>query len=95
MKIYEAMAMAKPVISTTIGAEGLPLRDGRDLLIADEPEAFARAVICTLKDQRLARQLGEQARSLVCEQFGWERAAHSFIEICEGVTRKASKRRAA
>lgn len=95
LKIYEAMAMAKPVISTTIGAEGLPLRDGRDLLIADEPEAFAHAVVRTLEDRMFAHQLGEQARSLVCERFGWEHAADSFIDICEGIAKKASKRRAA
>ena len=45
LKIYEAMAMGKPVISTTIGAEGLPVADGKELLIADEPEAFAGAAI--------------------------------------------------
>ena len=95
LKIYEAMAMAKPVISTTIGAEGLPLNNGRDLLIADEPETFARAVVRTLEDRMLVRQLGEQARANVCERFGWEHAADSFIDICEGVARKASKRRAA
>jgi glycosyltransferase involved in cell wall biosynthesis len=40
LKIYEAMAMEKPIISTTIGAEGLPVRDGEDLLLADTPEAL-------------------------------------------------------
>ena len=95
LKIYEAMAMARPVVSTTVGAEGLPVRDGRDLLIADDAEAFARAVLRTLEDQALARRLGEQARALVCERFGWEHAADSFMQICEGVVRRASPRRAA
>lgn len=95
LKIYEAMAMAKPVISTTVGAEGLPLRDGRDLLIADDAEAFARAIVRTLEDRASARRLGEQARQLVCERFGWEHAAESFVEICAGVTKQAGKRRAA
>jgi sugar transferase (PEP-CTERM/EpsH1 system associated) len=95
LKIYEAMAMAKPVISTTVGAEGLPLRDGRDLLLADDPETFARAILRTLEDERFARHLGEQARVLVCERFGWEHAARSFVEICDGVAKQASKRRAA
>lgn len=95
LKIYEAMAMAKPVISTTIGAEGLPLSDGKDLLIADEPEAFAGAVLRTLLDLTSARQLGERARALACERFGWEHAADSFIDICESISKKASKRRAA
>src|SRR5262249_31764722 len=45
LKIYEAMAMGLPLISTTIGAEGLPVRDGAELLLADAPEAFAAAVV--------------------------------------------------
>jgi sugar transferase (PEP-CTERM/EpsH1 system associated) len=95
LKIYEAMAMGKPVISTTIGAEGLPLRDGTDLLLADAPDAFAKAVVRTLTERALARQLSERARSLVCERFGWQHAAESFLAICDRVVRNTSKRRAA
>ena len=85
LKIYEAMAMGKPVISTSVGAEGLPLCDGEELLIADEPESFARAVVQVLMDAKLANRLGERARAVVCEKFGWEHAANRFAEICEGV----------
>jgi sugar transferase (PEP-CTERM/EpsH1 system associated) len=95
LKIYEAMAMAKPVISTAIGAEGLPLRNGTDLLLADAPDAFAQAVVSTLMDQALARQLGERARALVCERFGWQHAAESFMAVCDSVVKSTSKRRAA
>jgi sugar transferase (PEP-CTERM/EpsH1 system associated) len=87
LKIYEAMAMGKPVITTSIGAEGLPLCDGRDVLIADEAEAFAHAVIRLLTEPTLARRLGQQARALVCEFFGWDRAAESFAQICARVAR--------
>ena len=45
LKIFEAMAMEKPVVSTTVGAEGLPLTDGVELLLADEPQTFAEAVV--------------------------------------------------
>ena len=45
LKIFEAMAMGKAVVSTTIGAEGLPVTPGRDVLIADDPRAFAQAVV--------------------------------------------------
>ena len=44
LKIYEAMAMEKPIISTSIGAEGLPLRDGEHLLLADDAKNFARSI---------------------------------------------------
>ena len=83
LKIYEAMAMGKPVIATTVGAEGLPVRDGEELLIANEPEEFALAVIRVLRDERLANRLGERARAVVCEKFEWEHAAKRFAEICE------------
>ena len=83
LKIYEAMAMAKPVVSTTIGAEGLPVRDGEEILIADEAEAFASAVVRLLEDDAQARALGERGATLVRERFGWARVAEKFAEICE------------
>ena len=95
MKIFEAMAMEKPVISTSIGAEGLPVRDGEELLLADTPEDFAAAVIGVLTDAHLAEKLGRQARKAVCERFGWESAAVRFLEICENVAGKSARRRAA
>lgn len=82
LKIYEAMAMEKPVVSTTIGAEGLPLREGEDLLIADTPRAFADAVVRVLTDEALARGLGERSASKVREQFGWDKVAAVFAEAC-------------
>jgi sugar transferase (PEP-CTERM/EpsH1 system associated) len=95
LKIYEAMAMAKPVISTTVGAEGLPIRDGKELLIADQPEDFAQAVIRALSDAPFAAKIGERARALVCERFGWERAAQAFIQVCEKVVNRPAGKRAA
>jgi glycosyltransferase involved in cell wall biosynthesis len=83
LKIYEAMAMEKPVVSTTVGAEGLPLRDGADLLLADTPRAFADAVVRVLTDESLARKLGERSAATVREQFSWDKAATVFTELCE------------
>jgi sugar transferase (PEP-CTERM/EpsH1 system associated) len=87
LKIYEAMAMEKSVISTTIGAEGLPVRNGEELLLADDPESFARAVVRVLTDRRLAERLGRQAGAVVRERFGWDNAAARFIETCEHAAR--------
>ncbi len=95
LKIYEAMAMGKAVISTTVGAEGLPVRNEEDLLIADDPEEFARAIIRVLRDAPLANRLGENARAAVCAKFGWEAAANCFAEICERVAGQRSRRQAA
>src|SRR5215213_1168828 len=82
LKIFEAMAMEKAVISTTIGAEGLPLTDGVDLLLADEPATFADAVVRVLTDDAYASELGERAAAVVRQNFGWQQVTERFISIC-------------
>jgi glycosyltransferase involved in cell wall biosynthesis len=82
LKIYEAMAMEKPIVSTTVGAEGLPVRDGVELLLADSPATFAAAVVRVLTDEVVAERLSDAAAKLVREQFGWDRVATRFAEIC-------------
>lgn len=84
LKIYEAMAMAKPVISTSVGAEGLPVRDGSELLLADTPDAFTAAIVRVLKDRDLALHLGASASATVRERFGWGGVAEQFAELCQG-----------
>jgi sugar transferase (PEP-CTERM/EpsH1 system associated) len=83
LKIYEAMAMEKPIISTTVGAEGLPVRNESELLLADSPAEFAAAVVRALTDQEFAFHLGRRAATLVRQEFGWRRVAQRFAEICE------------
>jgi sugar transferase (PEP-CTERM/EpsH1 system associated) len=85
LKIYEALAMEKPMVSTTVGAEGLPLRDGEELLIADDPQSFANAIVRVLNDQTFARILGKRAAANVRERFGWSSVAARFTEICRSV----------
>ena len=69
VKILEAMAMGLPVVSTTVGCEGLDVRDGVHLLIADTPEDFARACARVLQDAQLARALAKNARQLILERY--------------------------
>src|SRR5581483_4951461 len=83
LKVYEAMAMEQPIVSTTIGAEGLPVRAGVELLLADEPSAFAAAVVRVLRDENLARQIGQQAAATVRARFGWGSVADEFAALCE------------
>jgi len=75
-KALEALACAAPVVSTTLGVEGVDVRDGQELLIADEPEAFAAAVLRLLEDAQkggaLRRRLGAQGRRFVEQHYGWE-----------------------
>ena len=87
LKIYEAMAMGKPIVSTTIGAEGLPVTDGNELRIADTPETFAAAVTDLLLDLESAKAMGQRAAAVVRAKFGWAGVASKFAEICEGTVR--------
>jgi len=82
LKIFEAMAMEKAVISTTVGAEGLPLSDGVELLLADEPAAFADAVVSVLNDRSYASELGQRAASIVRKKYGWRQVTDTFVSIC-------------
>ena len=74
LKILEAMAMGKAVVSTTLGAEGLDVVNGRDLLLADDPEAFAAQIARVLDDTELARRIGHSARQFVASRFSWKGA---------------------
>jgi len=88
LKIYEGMAMEKAIVSTSVGAEGLPVTDGKEIFIADTPEDFAAAVVNLLTSPSFAKEVGEQARRTVVEKFGWSGVAKSFAEICEATIRK-------
>lgn len=85
VKILEAMAMAKPVVATTVGAEGLEVTPGADILLADSPAAFAAAVVSLLTNPDLRRQIGDKARALVEGQYRWDfitsRAESDLLEL--------------
>ena len=78
LKIFEAMGMAKAVVSTTVGAEGLPVTSGRDIVIADEPARFAHEVVRLIRDVEARRQIEEAARRLVVERYDWAAVAQDF-----------------
>ncbi len=71
LKILEALAMGKAIVSTAVGAEGLDLRDGEEIFIADEPAAFADAVTRLLTDVPLRRRIGENGRARVKQDYDW------------------------
>ena len=95
LKIYEGMAMKKAIVSTSVGAEGLPVTDGKEIFIADTPEDFAAAVVNLLTSPSFAKEVGQQARRTVVEKFGWSGVAKSFAEICEATIRKHPQSRVA
>jgi glycosyltransferase involved in cell wall biosynthesis len=75
LKIVEAMAMGKAIVSTSLGAEGIEATPGSDLLIEDQPAAFADAVIRLLTDPDAAARMGRSARELAVERYSWSGAA--------------------
>ena len=89
LKIFEAMAMGKAVVSTTIGAEGLPVRDGEHVRIADEPRAFADAVLHLVRDRGERARIGAAARQLVAGHYDWSAAAREFERALDYAVRRA------
>lgn len=90
IKIPEAMAMAKPIVSTTLGAEGLELRSGREILLADEPEAFTLAVLKLLNDPALRAALGSNARESVVHGNSWDSVTETVEKTLERVACSAT-----
>ena len=82
LKVYEAMGMEIPIVSTTIGIEGLPVRHDAELLVADEPEAFAASVVRLLREPALGARLATNAATRVRTEFGWREVASRFANIC-------------
>jgi glycosyltransferase involved in cell wall biosynthesis len=73
LKLLEALAMQAAIVSTSMGAEGVPeLCDGEQLLLADTPRAFAAAVLRLLHNPALAQSLGAAGRQMVRQQYDWQ-----------------------
>ena len=83
LKIFEAMSMGKAVVSTTLGAEGLPVVNGKNVLIADTAEAFAAAVIKLMNDAALRKQLEDAARTLVEREYSWRSVSECFASCVQ------------
>jgi len=71
LKVLEAMAVGRAVVSTSIGCEGLDVHDGTELVIADDPSAFARRVAELLGDPARRAQLASSARALIERRYDW------------------------
>jgi sugar transferase (PEP-CTERM/EpsH1 system associated) len=81
LKIFEAMAMGKAVVSTTIGAEGLPVHPGQDILIADDPDDFADKTVELLGNSDRRAELGWRARELVGRTYSWDAVVQPFETV--------------
>jgi sugar transferase (PEP-CTERM/EpsH1 system associated) len=78
LKILEALSMSKTVVSTRVGAEGLDLNDGEHLLLRDDPQDFARAVLDVLRDGHAYAGLAETGRKKVLQSYGWDAIARTL-----------------
>ena len=78
LKILEALAMGRAVVSTTVGAEGLDVVHDKHLLLADDPRTFADCVLRLLDDQQRCRSLSTEGRRLVEQHYGWDALADRF-----------------
>jgi len=84
LKIYEAMAAGKAVVSTSVGAEGLDVHHGKDIMLADSPGNFAESVITLLADADLRRRQGRAATELA-SNYSWPVIARKFDEVLRQV----------
>jgi glycosyltransferase involved in cell wall biosynthesis len=91
VKILEAAAHRIPIVSTTLGAEGLGFEDGRHLLLADEPQDFAAACIRILEDPELRRHLVDEAEKAFLARFQWKVAGERIRELARSVAHQSGE----
>jgi glycosyltransferase involved in cell wall biosynthesis len=90
LKILEGMALERPVIATSVGAEGLDITPGLNILIADDAAAFIDQIELLLRLERAAADLGKAGRRLVVEKYEWRACLAGLESLYEAVTGKAA-----
>jgi sugar transferase (PEP-CTERM/EpsH1 system associated) len=94
LKVLEALAMQKPLVSTSLGCEGIDATPGEHLLIADEPAEFAAAVVELMDNETLATKLAREGRAMVLREYRWDPAVDR-LEAFYGELRQAAADRGA
>lgn len=85
IKIFEGMAAGLPVVSTRIGAEGLSVVGGENIVLADDPESFARETVRLLSSNEWRHRIATSGREMVREHFSWSSVTRVFAEHCMAV----------
>ncbi len=85
LKIAEAMSLGRPVVSTSIGCEGIEVEDGKHLLIADNPEQFAEQTVRLLQDKDLYNHIVHNARELVVNHYDWDALTAQMMQIYDNL----------
>jgi glycosyltransferase involved in cell wall biosynthesis len=86
VRILEAFARAAPVVTTTVGLEGIDACPGEDVLVADSPEEFAGSVIKLMQDKELQQKLSTNGRRLVEEKYDWQVVLGELDRVYQGLT---------
>jgi polysaccharide biosynthesis protein PslH len=81
LKVVEALALGKPIVSTTLGAEGIAVKDRETVLFADDSETFAARIAEVFRDRELALTLGRAGRRLAEDEYSWSRAGDCLAEL--------------
>jgi glycosyltransferase involved in cell wall biosynthesis len=81
VKILNALAQGLPVVSTQIGCEGIAVKSGKHLMIADTPEAFARATLCLLENRNLSERLARNGRQLIKSTYDYRVACRPLDQV--------------
>jgi polysaccharide biosynthesis protein PslH len=90
LKILDAMAMGKPMVSTTIGCEGLRVTHGENILVADTPREFSNRLVQLFENEDLRRQIGAAGRALVEREYCWERIGQQLEKAYQRARQPAS-----
>ena len=85
LKVVEGLAAGKPMVSTSVGCEGVDVRDGEHLLIGDSPPDFADKVVRLLDDSELGGRLARSGRELMEREYSWNRAGELLEAVYEHV----------
>ena len=80
LKILESMALGRPVVSTSIGCEGIAIQDGDNILIGDNPQTFARQTVLLLQNEETYQKITNQARQFVVEHYDWDTITANLLE---------------
>lgn len=91
VKILNALAQGLPIVSTTLGCEGIDVQHGRHILIADTPDEFARATLGLLQDPRLASTLGRHGRELAQAKYDYRVACRSLDDVYRRASQESRK----
>jgi glycosyltransferase involved in cell wall biosynthesis len=92
-KILEAMSTGRPIVSTSLGAEGIPAENRENIIIADDAEAFVRGISDLMTDNRLYRRIQQKGRRLVEDTYAWEKGVDVLQDVLQTVVNKAPRQR--